>query len=159
MYCVSPGQTIAIAQDIWSIKPFPFSAARPIVGGLLKRAHSSELSGWRDSLRNLLRTYEEMKCGVERWGPADLCAVDRWMERYQQADPEAQRLDRCSQPCFTALLSESGREAGNRLMISAGDLVRIHRVRHTYRLGEPVLPWNLCHIRRVRIDVIEGPAR
>jgi RNA polymerase sigma-70 factor (ECF subfamily) len=30
--------------------------------------------------------------------------------------------------------------------------VRIHRVRHTYRPGEPVLPWVYAIARRVRID-------
>jgi hypothetical protein len=30
--------------------------------------------------------------------------------------------------------------------------MRIHRVRHTYRLGEPVLPWVFAIARRVRID-------
>lgn len=30
--------------------------------------------------------------------------------------------------------------------------MRIHRVRHTYRAGEPVLPWAYAIARRVRID-------
>jgi len=30
--------------------------------------------------------------------------------------------------------------------------MRIHRVRHTYRPGEPVLPWVYAIARRVRID-------
>ena len=30
--------------------------------------------------------------------------------------------------------------------------LRIHRVRHTYRLGEPVLPWFFAIARHVRID-------
>src|ERR1035441_10154112 len=30
--------------------------------------------------------------------------------------------------------------------------LRIHRVRHTYRSGEPVLPWLYAIARRVRID-------
>jgi len=30
--------------------------------------------------------------------------------------------------------------------------LRIHRVRHTYRPGEPVLPWFYAIARRVRID-------
>jgi RNA polymerase sigma-70 factor, ECF subfamily len=41
--------------------------------------------------------------------------------------------------------------------VDADDLLqetwlRIHRVRHTYRLGEPVLPWFYAIARRVRID-------
>jgi RNA polymerase sigma-70 factor (ECF subfamily) len=30
--------------------------------------------------------------------------------------------------------------------------LRIHRVRHTYRPGEPVLPWIYAIARRVRVD-------
>jgi RNA polymerase sigma-70 factor, ECF subfamily len=30
--------------------------------------------------------------------------------------------------------------------------MRIHRVRHTYRPGEPVLPWIYAIARRVRVD-------
>ena len=30
--------------------------------------------------------------------------------------------------------------------------MRIHRVRHTYRPGEPVLPWVYAIARRVRVD-------
>jgi RNA polymerase sigma-70 factor, ECF subfamily len=30
--------------------------------------------------------------------------------------------------------------------------LRIHRVRHTYRLGEPLLPWVYAIARRVRVD-------
>src|SRR5437879_13432768 len=30
--------------------------------------------------------------------------------------------------------------------------LRIHRVRHTYRPGEPVLPWVYAIARRVRVD-------
>jgi RNA polymerase sigma-70 factor (ECF subfamily) len=30
--------------------------------------------------------------------------------------------------------------------------LRIHRVRHTYRLGDPLLPWVYAIARRVRVD-------
>src|SRR5262249_52663097 len=30
--------------------------------------------------------------------------------------------------------------------------LRIHRVRHTYRIGEPLLPWVYAIARRVRVD-------
>src|SRR5208282_5856779 len=37
--------------------------------------------------------------------------------------------------------------------------LRIHRVRHTYRPGEPVLPWFYAIARRVRIDQYRRASR
>ncbi len=37
--------------------------------------------------------------------------------------------------------------------------LRIHRVRHTYRPGEPVLPWFYAIARRVRIDHFRAATR
>jgi RNA polymerase sigma-70 factor (ECF subfamily) len=79
--------------------------------------------------------------------------VDGWMERYQQADPEAPgALIRALSP---GLLRFFRSQAASREL--ADDLLqetwmRIHRVRHTYRPGEPVLPWVYAIARRVRID-------
>jgi RNA polymerase sigma-70 factor, ECF subfamily len=79
--------------------------------------------------------------------------LDRWMERYQQADPEAPgALILAVSP---ALLRFFKSQAANREQ--ADDLLqetwmRIHRIRHTYRPGEPVLPWIYAIARRVRID-------
>jgi RNA polymerase sigma-70 factor (ECF subfamily) len=79
--------------------------------------------------------------------------VDRWMECYQHADPEAPRgLIAALSP---ALLRFFRSQAASREQ--ADDLLqetwmRIHRVRHTYRPGEPVLPWIYAIARRVRID-------
>jgi RNA polymerase sigma-70 factor (ECF subfamily) len=75
------------------------------------------------------------------------------MERYQQADPEAPAaLVGALSP---ALLRFFQSQAANREQ--ADDLLqetwlRIHRVRHTYRPGEPVLPWIYAIARRVRVD-------
>jgi len=75
------------------------------------------------------------------------------MERYQQADPEAPgALIVAVSP---ALLRFFKSQAANREQ--ADDLLqetwmRIHRIRHTYRPGEPVLPWIYAIARRVRID-------
>jgi RNA polymerase sigma-70 factor (ECF subfamily) len=75
------------------------------------------------------------------------------MERYQQADPEASgALVVAVSP---ALLRFFKSQAANREQ--ADDLLqetwmRIHRVRHTYRPGEPVLPWIYAIARRVRVD-------
>jgi RNA polymerase sigma-70 factor (ECF subfamily) len=75
------------------------------------------------------------------------------MERYQQADPEAPAaLIAALSP---ALLRFFRSQAASRAQ--ADDLLqetwlRIHRVRHTYRTGEPVLPWVYAIARRARID-------
>ena len=79
--------------------------------------------------------------------------LDRWMERYQQADPEAPAaLVAALSP---ALLRFFRSQVASRQQ--ADDLLqetwlRIHRVRHTYRPGEPVLPWIYAIARRVRVD-------
>jgi RNA polymerase sigma-70 factor, ECF subfamily len=87
---------------------------------------------------------------VSRQSFADL---DRWMERYQQADSDAPAaLVGALSP---ALLRFFKTQAATREQ--ADDLLqqtwlRIHRVRHTYRPGEPVLPWIYAIARRVRVD-------
>lgn len=79
--------------------------------------------------------------------------LDHYMERYQQADPDAPvALVAALSP---ALLRFFRSQAANREQ--ADDLLqetwlRIHRVRHTYRAGEPVLPWVYAIARRVRVD-------
>ena len=96
-----------------------------------------------------------MECGLgENVGARQTFVdVDRWMERYQQADPEAPAaLVAALSP---ALLRFFRSQAASREQ--ADDLLqetwmRIHRVRHTYRPGEPVLPWIYAIARRVRID-------
>src|SRR5579872_7384895 len=90
------------------------------------------------------------ECAVARPSPADL---DHWMVRYQQADPEAPGV--LVGGLSPALLQFFRRQVAIREM--ADDLLqetwlRIHRVRHTYRPGEPVLPWVYAIARRVRVD-------
>ena len=87
---------------------------------------------------------------MARPSPADL---DHWMVRYQQADPEAPGV--LVDGLSPALLQFFRRQVAIREM--ADDLLqetwlRIHRVRHTYRPGEPVLPWVYAIARRVGID-------
>jgi RNA polymerase sigma-70 factor (ECF subfamily) len=84
------------------------------------------------------------------WSSVEL---DRWMERYQQADMDAAAaLIRALSP---SLLRYFCTQTGSRE--KADDLLqetwlRIHRVRHTYRPAEPVMPWIYAIARRVRID-------
>jgi len=87
---------------------------------------------------------------VPKQSSADL---DRWMVRYQQAEPEAPAV--LVSALSPALLRFFRSDAASREQ--ADDLLqdtwlRIHRVRHTYRPGEPVLPWIYAIARRVRVD-------
>ena len=87
---------------------------------------------------------------VPRQSFADL---DRWMERYQQADPDAPAtLVGALSPALLRFFQSQAatREQADDLLQQTW--LRIHRVRHTYRPGEPVLPWIYAIARRVRID-------
>src|SRR6202163_2874779 len=79
--------------------------------------------------------------------------LDRWMERYQQADPEAPAtLVGAHSPALCEFFRSqvANREQADDLLQETW--LRIHRVRHTYRPGEPVLPWIYAIARRVRVD-------
>ena len=79
--------------------------------------------------------------------------LDRWMERYQQADPEAPAaLVGTLSPALLRFFKSqvASRELADDLLQETW--LRIHRVRHTYRPGEPVLPWIYAIARRVRVD-------
>jgi RNA polymerase sigma-70 factor (ECF subfamily) len=79
--------------------------------------------------------------------------LDRWMERYQRADPEAPTalVVALSPPLLRFFRSQvASREHADDLLQETW--LRIHRVRHTYRPGEPVLPWVYAIARRVRVD-------
>ena len=96
-----------------------------------------------------------MECGLgENVGARQTFVdVDRWMERYQQADPEAPAaLIGALSPALLRFFrtQAASREQSDDLLQETW--MRIHRVRHTYRPGEPVLPWIYAIARRVRID-------
>jgi RNA polymerase sigma-70 factor (ECF subfamily) len=79
--------------------------------------------------------------------------LDRWMERYQQADPDAPAtLVGALSPALLRFFQSqvASREQADDLLQETW--MRIHRVRHTYRPGEPVLPWIYAIARRVRVD-------
>jgi RNA polymerase sigma-70 factor, ECF subfamily len=79
--------------------------------------------------------------------------LDHWMERYQQADPEAPAtLVGALSPALLRFFKSqvTSREQADDLLQETW--LRIHRVRHTYRSGEPVLPWIYAIARRVRVD-------
>jgi RNA polymerase sigma-70 factor (ECF subfamily) len=115
--------------------------------------------GCRPGTRNFERRTDESKKGMlsalregtaANWSSVEL---DRWMERYQQADMEAAvALIRALSPSLLRYFcTQTGsRENGDDLLQETW--LRIHRVRHTYRPGEPVMPWVYAIARRVRID-------
>jgi RNA polymerase sigma-70 factor, ECF subfamily len=96
-----------------------------------------------------------MESGLPESAAARRCIVnlDRWMERYQQADPEAPAaLVAALSPALLRFFRSqvASREQADDLLQETW--LRIHRVRHTYRPGEPVLPWVYAIARRVRVD-------
>ena len=79
--------------------------------------------------------------------------LDQLMVRYQQADQAATAalIDRLSPRLYWFFASQMGSRTDADDMLQ--DLwLRIHRVRHTYRPGEPLLPWVYAIAHRVRID-------
>src|SRR6202142_979038 len=82
------------------------------------------------------------------------CAeLDRWMERYQQADPEAPAvLVSALSPVLLRFFRSQSATPAQAEDLLQDTWLRIHRVRHTYRPGEPVLPWIYAIARRVRVD-------
>jgi RNA polymerase sigma-70 factor, ECF subfamily len=98
---------------------------------------------------------QQMESGVqEQVAPRQsFTDLDRWMERYQQADPDAPAtLVGALSPALLRFFRSqvASREQADDLLQETW--LRIHRVRHTYRPGEPVLPWIYAIARRVRID-------
>jgi RNA polymerase sigma-70 factor (ECF subfamily) len=96
-----------------------------------------------------------MESGLQENAAAQRAFVDldRWMERYQQADPEAPAaLVAALSPALLRFFRSqvASREQADDLLQDTW--LRIHRVRHTYRPGEPVLPWIYAIARRVRVD-------
>jgi RNA polymerase sigma-70 factor (ECF subfamily) len=90
-----------------------------------------------------------------RPGAAEVSApkLEQFMVRYQGGDATAAKslIDDLTGQMYAFFASQSGNREDAADMTQ--DLwLRIHRVRHTYRLGEPVLPWVYAIARRVRID-------
>src|SRR5271170_6010281 len=86
--------------------------------------------------------------------PPSIAALDRLMTRYQQADPEAPAaLIGALSPALLRFFRTQdlmSREQADDLLQETW--LRIHRVRHTYRPGQPVLPWVYAIARRARVD-------
>jgi RNA polymerase sigma-70 factor (ECF subfamily) len=114
------------------------------------------------TLRVAAANSQQMESGLQenvvpRQSFADL---DRWMERYQQADSDAPAtLVGALSPALLRFFKSqvATREQADDLLQQTW--LRIHRVRHTYRPGEPVLPWIYAIARRVRVDGYRGTRR
>jgi RNA polymerase sigma-70 factor, ECF subfamily len=79
--------------------------------------------------------------------------LDDCMRRYQEGDPDAPgALIRAISPRLLRFFRSqaASREQADDLLQDTW--LRIHRVRHTYRPGEPVLPWIYAIARRARVD-------
>jgi RNA polymerase sigma-70 factor (ECF subfamily) len=79
--------------------------------------------------------------------------IEQLMIRYQQADAGAAAVlvATLSPPLHHFFAGQMGS------VVEAEDILqdawlRIHRARHTYRPGEPLLPWVYAIARRVRVD-------
>jgi RNA polymerase sigma-70 factor (ECF subfamily) len=84
---------------------------------------------------------------------ASALGLQQLMCRYQQADRTAVPIliEALSPQLYRFLASQTGSSADADDMLQ--DLwLRIHRARHSYRPGEPVLPWVYAIARRVRTD-------
>ena len=79
--------------------------------------------------------------------------LEHLMARYQQADPAAVAalVERLSPQLYRFFAGQLGSKADAEDMLQ-DTWLRIHRVRHTYRAGDPVLPWVYTIARRVRVD-------
>ena len=78
---------------------------------------------------------------------------EQLMARYQQADPGAVAVlvERLSPQLYRFFASQLGNRADAEDMLQ-DTWLRIHRVRHTYRAGDPVLPWVYTIARNACVD-------
>jgi RNA polymerase sigma-70 factor, ECF subfamily len=79
--------------------------------------------------------------------------LETLMQKYQQADRmAAESLFQVLVPLLTRffLSMPDARQAADDL--AQETLLRVHRARHSYRHGEPVLPWVYAIARHVRVD-------
>jgi RNA polymerase sigma-70 factor, ECF subfamily len=79
--------------------------------------------------------------------------AEQLMIGYQQADPAAtsELIELLSPGLYRFFASQMGSRTDAEDMLQDAWL-RIHRVRHTYRPGDPLLPWVYAIARRVRVD-------
>ena len=79
--------------------------------------------------------------------------LEHLMQGYQRSETEAAEtlITQLSPPMFHFYLAQVRDRSLSEDLLQEFWL-RIHNARHTYRLGEPLLPWMYAIARRVRID-------
>jgi RNA polymerase sigma-70 factor, ECF subfamily len=79
--------------------------------------------------------------------------IEMLMARYQQGDSSAASalVHRVSPQLYRFFAAQSFSRTDAEDLLQETWL-RIHRVRHTYRLGEPALPWFYAIARHIRVD-------
>lgn len=79
--------------------------------------------------------------------------LEQLMVRYQQADENSARslIEQLSPQLYRFFAAQLGNPGEAADMLQDAWL-RIHRVRHTYRRGDPLLPWVYAIARSVRVD-------
>jgi RNA polymerase sigma-70 factor, ECF subfamily len=94
----------------------------------------------------------EMEASREISGPS-VITLEQLMLRYQQADAVATTalIEQLSPQLYRFFAAQLGNRDDASDMLQDAWL-RIHRVRHTYRAGEPLLPWVYAIARCVRVD-------
>ncbi len=76
-----------------------------------------------------------------------------WMVRYQQGDGEAaEKLIRDLSPLLWRYFVSPFTSPADAEDLLQNCWLRIHRSRHTYRAGEPLLPWIFAIARHTRLD-------
>ncbi len=86
--------------------------------------------------------------------------LEQLMVRYQNGDPAAadELIHRLSGKLHAFFSAQMGsRSLADDMLQDAW--LRLHQARHTYRRGEPVLPWVYAIARRVRVDYYRRRAR
>src|SRR5271156_2173648 len=121
-------------------------------GGLSQEIFSISVTPWGSPTNSPAMAPTPQESAVAP--PPSIAALDRWMARFQQADPEAPAaLIGALSPALLRFFRTQdlmSREQADDLLQETW--LRIHRVRHTYRPGQPVLPWVYAIARRVRVD-------
>lgn len=81
------------------------------------------------------------------------CNLEMLMARYQQGDfAAASTLVECATPqLYRFFVAQSGSRPDAEDLLQETWL-RIHKIRHTHRQGEPVLPWLYAIARHIRVD-------
>ena len=79
--------------------------------------------------------------------------LETLMARYQEGDfAAATALIHCLSPQLHRFFMVQAASRGDADDLLQETWLRIHKVRHTYRPGEPVLPWFYAIARHVRVD-------